>query len=84
MAFFHRTETNSRRLTKEDKALAENIQRLRREQELTQEALSEKLGKNPSYIAYIETHRRGLSLPMVYKIAKVLKVKLKDLFDFSP
>ncbi len=71
-----------RRLTKEDKALAEKIQRLRREREITQEELSEKIGMHASYISYIETHRRGLSLPMIYKITRILKIKLRDLFDF--
>jgi len=82
MGFFTKEEYNTRKLTKDDALLAEKIQQLRREKDFTQEALSLKLGRNPSYIAYIETGRRGLSLPMVYKLARVLKIKLKDLFDF--
>jgi DNA-binding XRE family transcriptional regulator len=82
VSLFHKNEPHVRKLTREDRALGERIQLLRRKRELTQEELSERLGKNASYIAYIETHRRGLSLPMVYKIARVLKVKLRDLFDF--
>jgi len=83
MGFFTTKEKdNTRKLSKEDALLAEKIQRVRRERNITQEDLSLKLGRNPSYIAYIETGRRGLSLPMVYKLARVLKIKLKDLFDF--
>lgn len=71
-----------RRLYKEDKELAQKIRRSRIAQDMTQEELSGRLGFNLSYIAYIETGRSGLSLPTVYRIAKILGVKLKDLFDF--
>ncbi len=82
MGFFQKDQTKIRKLTKEDKALAEKVQRLRHERGITQEELSIKLGRNASYIAYIETGRRGLSLPMVYKLARVFKINLKELFDF--
>lgn len=81
MGFFD-NDRKIRELKKEDYLLAEKIQRFRRERGMTQEELSEKIDRNASYIAYVETHRRGLSLPVVYKLAKVLRVKLKDLFDF--
>ncbi len=73
--------TKRRKLTREDKKLAGNIRRLRIERGLTQEELSGMLGANLSYIAYIETHRRGLSLPMLYKIAKLLGVSVAKLFE---
>jgi len=82
MSLSQKDEPKQRKLTKEDKALAEKIQRLRREQGLSQEELSVKLGKHASYIVYIETGRRGLSLPMVYKLARILRVAVKELFDF--
>ena len=82
VSLFHKNESHVRKLTREDRALGERIQLLRRQHGLTQEELSERLGKKASYITYIETHRRGLSLPMVYETARVLKVKLRDLFDF--
>ncbi len=82
MSFLGNDSAKTRELKKEDYALAEKIQRFRRERGMTQEELSEKIGRNSSYIAYVETHRRGLSLPVVYKLARVLKVKLKELFDF--
>lgn len=82
MGLFDNDSSRTRELKREDYALAEKIQRFRRERGMTQEELSEKIGRNSSYIAYVETHRRGLSLPVVYKLARVLKIKLKDLFDF--
>lgn len=71
-----------RKLTNEDKKLAQHIRALRISQGLTQEELGLKLGANLSYMAYIETYRRGLSLVMLYKLAKILGVKVKDLFTF--
>ncbi len=75
-------DSKTRELKKEDYLLAEKIQKFRRERGMTQEELSEKIGRNSSYIAYVETNRRGVSLPVVYKLARVLKVRLRDLFDF--
>jgi len=75
-------KARQRKLSKEDKLLAKRIRELREKQNLTQEELSDRLGKNFSYIAYIETGRRGLSLPTVYRIARVLGVEVKELFDF--
>jgi len=71
-----------RKLTKEDKRIADRIRKLRHEKGITQEDLSARLGHNLSYIAYVETYRSGLSLPTLYKIAKIFGVKLRDLFDF--
>ncbi len=84
MATYTQKKTIRRRkLSKEDKKLAQRIRRLRIERGITQEDLSGRLGHNLSYMAYIETYRSGLSLKTVYKIAKILGVKkLKDLFDF--
>ena len=73
--------TKKRKLTRGDKKLAKRIRGLRIKQGLTQEKLSVLLGANPSYIAYIETHRRGLSLPMLYKVAKILDVPVAKLFE---
>ncbi len=71
-----------RELTTEDKKLAKRIKGIRIEKGIKSEEFSLKLGANPNYIVFVETGRRGLSLPMVYKIAKALKVSPKDLFDF--
>ena len=71
-----------RKLTKEDKRIADRIRKLRIEKGITQEDLSGRLGYNLSYIAYVETYRSGMSLPTLYKIAKILGVKVKDLIDF--
>jgi len=69
-------------LTKEDKRLAQRIKEIRGEKRISQEELSNRIGANLSYIAYLETGRRGTSLPRLYKIAKALGVKMKDLITF--
>ena len=46
-------------LTKEDKRLAQRIKEIRGEKRMSQEELSNRIGANLSYIAYLETGRRG-------------------------
>ncbi len=66
----------------EDRKLAQNIRLLRIARGMTQEELGIRLGLNTSYIAYVETFRRGVSLTTLYKLAKIFNVKVKDLFTF--
>ena len=71
-----------RPLKREDKKIAKRVRELRREKGISQEELSLRIGANLNYIVYLETGRRVTSLPMLYKIAKALGVKTKDLFTF--
>ena len=71
-----------RELMKEDMLVAERIKQLRREQGLTQEELSDLLGMNTSYITQVEARQQGLSLPMVYRLAKVFHLSLQEFFSF--
>jgi transcriptional regulator with XRE-family HTH domain len=71
-----------RKLTKEDALLAARIAQLRKARGLTQEELSDILRMNTLYITQVEAKQQGVSLPMVYRIAKVLNVPLKELFSF--
>ncbi len=75
-------ETKRRTLTWKDKQLAERIRELRVKHDLTQEKLAELVGVNHSYIAYVENGYRGVSLPVLYKLADVFKIKVRDLFTF--
>ena len=71
-----------RKMAKEDVHLAERIKQLRKERGLTQEELSDILGMNVLYITQVEAKQQGVSLPMVYRIAKVFHVPLRELFSF--
>lgn len=65
------------------KQLGQRIATLRREQKLSQERLAEATDYSVVFISMIE---RGVNAPSIdgcEKIAKALKVKVKDLFDFD-
>jgi len=64
------------------KKLGNRIAQLRREKKLTQEKLAEKTDYSVEFISLVE---RGINAPTVEgceKIAKSLRVKVKELFDF--
>ena len=69
-----------RRLRREDKQLANRIRALRQTRGLTQEELAARLGVSPTYIAHVETYWRGVSLPVLYRLARVFGVPLRDFF----
>jgi transcriptional regulator with XRE-family HTH domain len=65
-----------------EKVLGKRISEIRKSNGLTQEDLAEKAGYSVEFISLVE---RGLNAPSVAglaKIAKALKVEVKDLFDF--
>ena len=69
-------------ITKRDYRLGRKIQRVRKEKELTQEKLAEKIDVSTTWIGCIETGYRIPNLKMIYKIANALGVKVKDIFPF--
>ncbi len=68
--------------TKRDYRLGRKVQKLRKKKGLTQEKLAEKIGVSTTWIGYIETGFRRPNLKLIYKIASVLGVKVKDIFPF--
>lgn len=71
-----------RKLNWRDKLLADKIRWFRRDHNLTQEELSELLHVNLTYLSSVERYKRGVSLPVLYKLSRIFKIKVKDLFDF--
>ena len=69
-------------ITKNDRRLGGSIKILRKKSKMTQERLAEGVGVTPKYIQYIESAKRVPSLKLLYKIARSLEVKVKDLFPF--
>lgn len=61
--------------------IANRIRDIRKEKGITQEDLAFKAGVNRAYIGYIERGERKPSVDILAKIAKVLHVDLKSLFD---
>lgn len=62
------------------KTLGRKIQKLRKDQNLTQEALADKLGISRVYMGYIEQGRESPSLKLLMKMARRFDVKVEDLF----
>lgn len=62
------------------KSLGKKVQKLRQEQNLTQEELAHQLGISRVYMGYIEQGRESPSLKLLMKIARKFKVRVEDLF----
>lgn len=56
------------------------IQKLRKQAGLTQEELAVKVHLSRTHIGHIEQGRKSPSIEVLEKIARTLKVKVKDLF----
>jgi len=54
-------------------------QRARKEQDMTQQMLAEKIGYDRSYLGFLERGERNPSLEVIIKIAKALAIKPDDL-----
>ena len=64
------------------KRLAEFVKERRKEVNLTQEEFAEKLKISRTHAGHVEQGRKSPSLKLMEKIAKVLKVKAKDILPF--
>jgi len=69
-----------RKNAKLPKTLGKRIQRIRKKTNMTQEDVAEKIGISRAYMGYIEQGRYSASLEVIEKIAKVLKIKMSELF----
>ena len=65
--------------TKFLKDFGSRIAELRRKKGLTQEELANHVDLHRTYIGFIEQGKRNPSIGNVYRIAKVLKISLKEL-----
>jgi transcriptional regulator with XRE-family HTH domain len=59
----------------------ENVQKHRKEQKVSQEKLAELAGVHRTYIGMIERAEKNITLRNIEKIAKALKVEIKDLLE---
>lgn len=69
--------------TKILKNFGQQVKWLRIEAGLTQEELAEKLNIHRTYMSFIERGLRNPSLLMIFKISRILKIKLPELFSFD-
>ena len=66
-----------------NKLLGERIRALRNKNNLSQQDLAKKLQLTPKYPQFIENGSRTPSFDTVYRIAEVLEIEVKDIFDFK-
>ncbi len=71
-----------KKITEKDYRLGRKIQKIRKVRGLTQEQLAEKVKVSTTFIGYVETGYRRPNLKMIYKLARALDVKVKDIFPF--
>ena len=69
--------------TKILKNFGEQVKKLRMEAGLSQEEFAERLGIHRTYVSFIERGQRNPSLLMIFKISRILKIKLPAVFDFD-
>ena len=67
-------------ITAVSKKIGRKIKQVRKEKNITQEDLALNSGLNRAYIGYIERGERNPSTDTLSKIAKSLKIPLKELF----
>ncbi|MBA3723396.1 MAG: helix-turn-helix transcriptional regulator [Candidatus Levybacteria bacterium] len=68
---------NSRKI----KSIGDRVQKARKNKDITQERLAEMVGVSTGYIGFIEQGQRMPSIKTADKLARVLGVKLSDLFE---
>ena len=67
----------------EQKLFGKRIKELRKQRNLTQEELSEKLGVFQKQIGNIETGTTFTTMANIVKLAQIFNVDVKDLFEFN-
>ncbi len=63
--------------------LGKNIQKARKEKELSQNELADLLDISREHLAKIETAKKRISLKLLFKLSDKLNIKEEKLFDFS-
>lgn len=71
--------TQMRSNAKLPRQLGSRVQKLRKQSNLTQEELADKIGVSRAYMGYIEQGRNAPSLEVLEKLARALKVKPSEL-----
>ena len=63
--------------------LGQRLKYLRKTCGLTQEQLAEKVNIHPTYVGKIESGKSNISITLLFKISRALKVNLHDIFKFN-
>jgi len=63
------------------KKIGERIKELRSQQGISQESLAHLANLDRTYVNSVENGKRNISIENIEKIAKALKISIKDFFD---
>jgi transcriptional regulator with XRE-family HTH domain len=63
------------------KIFGSNVQKYRKEKQISQEKLAELAGVHRTYVGMIERAEKNITLRNIEKIAKALNVEIKDLLE---
>jgi len=63
------------------KNIGKKIQKLRQDKDISQVKMAEIIGVTPTYVGFVEQGVRNPSIATLDKIARVLGVKLSELFE---
>jgi transcriptional regulator with XRE-family HTH domain len=74
--------SNDNPFQRERKVLGQTIKRIRESKRMTQQDLAERASSDVSYLAKIENGYVNTSIRYLIKIARGLKVDVRDLFEF--
>ena len=66
------------------KVFAQNLRRLRKQRELSQEELADEAGIDRTYVSSLERGVYNATIPMIEKLAKALKVEPAALLERVP
>lgn len=59
----------------------ENIKRIRKDMNITQEEMAKRIGISQSYMADIERNRKNISLAVIMKFSKGLNISINELIN---
>ncbi|MDU0461940.1 helix-turn-helix domain-containing protein [Staphylococcus ureilyticus] len=59
----------------------ENIKRIRKDMNITQEEMAKRIGISRSYIADIERNRKNISLAVIMKFSKGLNISINEFIN---
>ena len=73
---------NLKYMAKIEEQVGKNIQKIRKSRNLTQQELADKIDMNRAHLGHLEQGRKSPSLETIEKIAKALRVKISEIFNF--
>lgn len=63
--------------------LGKSLKKIRLQQNMTQEALAEKVNIHPTYVGKLESGKNNPSVKLLFKIARALDSRLPEIFEFD-